>query len=297
MPPVITFNETFDRRPVSANARSGRKLTRTFEAETDDPANTSGVLVVNQLGTQLAIYIGVRHPNWSYAYCTAIDPQPDSTDPQLWIVTLQYEEPSIVRGTLPGVRTPDGSGAGHGQPATPPEPADRPPSFSFSSRMMDVFDVGDLDSVRIINTANDPFENVPPRRISMLVINYTKWYDDYSPTLANSWVNKVNLTAWNGFAADSVLIETCSATPKTEKGRLFWEVPFTLVVNPFKWIPTKILSVGRRQIVAFQKQLIFDPATNREMPGLTLLDVNGLKTDIPYFIPFRFHDRIEFSGL
>lgn len=295
--PTIIFHETYDRRPVSANARSGRKLTRTFEAETDDPANTSGVTVVNELGTQLTIYLGVEHPDWDTAYCTSIDPQPDSDDPGLWYITLIYEEPVTVPGTLPGVHTPSGSGPGHSQPSRPPEPADRPPMISFDTRMMDVYDTSDLDGNYYVNTAGDPLENVPARRVPMLVIKFTKWYDAYSSALAASWVNKVNLYAWEGQVADSVLIESAPAEPKTERGRIFWEVPFTMIVNPYKWIPTKLLNVGRRQLVAGNLKIIVDPTTQRELPGLSLLNAAGALTTSPHTLSFRNHVRVDFAGI
>jgi len=169
--------------------------------------------------------------------------------------------------------------------------------ISFDTRLMDIYETSDLDGEYYINTADDPLENVPPRRVPMLVIKYTKWYEAYSPTLAASWVNKVNLYTWEGFAADSLLIESAPATPKTERGRLFWEVPFVIVHNPYKWVPTKLLNVGRRQKVGGNLKTIVDPVTQREMPGVSLLNAAGALTTTPYFLQFRNHDRVDFTGL
>lgn len=295
---AITFHASWEGRPVNAAARRARRLEQLVYAITDDPANTDGVDIADAIGDTWGVFIGTPHPNWPPALCTEIDPSPDPEDPSTWFVRLLYEEPTALPGTVPGVSGgPSGGGTG-GSGGTPPEPAARDPMVTIRTQKVAVYEPLDLDGVAYVNTANDPLEDPPPRWISHAVISTTRWYTTYSTAAAANYANKVNLAVWNGYAADTLLVEQIDAKPKTEKGRAFWEVNWTLLWNPLGWIPTYILNVGRRQLqtVTLFKIPITD-RTARELPGLSLLDINGEVTDTPFLLERRQYDRITFAGI
>lgn len=296
--PTITFHASWEGRPVNAAARRARRLEQLVYAMTDDPANTDGVTIANAIGATWGIFIGSPHPSWPPALCTEIDPQPDSEDPSTWFVRLLFEEAAPLPGTVPGKSGGGGGGSGE----SPPEPEDRAPMVTVRTQKVAIYEPEDLDGVAYVNTADDPLEDPPPRWISHAVLSFTKWYSTYSTATAANYANKVNLAAWNGYAADTLLIEQIDAKPKTERGRAFWEVNWTLLWNPAGWIPTYILNVGRRQIQIQPVTLLgfkipITDRTARELPGLSLLDINGQVTDTPFMLERRQYDRITFAGI
>lgn len=311
--PSFTAHESPDGLTARVSARAGRSLVRSFEVESDDPANTTGRDVIEALGSLFGIFIGVPHPDWVYATCEDIDPGvPDRDDPRLWRARVTYTEPVAVPGTLTGTTLPPPGPPPPPPPPPPPgtapAPAARPPLVSVGYRKVEVYRTQDLDGKRLVNAAGDPLEDVPPQYRGLAAIQYTRWLDPGAWSVATGvlLVGKVNLFAWQGLAADTLMIDGIESQQKTERGWAFWEVKFTILHDPEKWIPTKLVNAGRR---AYTRGLPREPKTLLPVLGTTgqvLLNSVGWQwregvppagDGDPVPLEFRFHDRIDFAGL
>ena len=310
--PTITFTtDSWDGIEGGASAASGRDLMRVVEYTTDDPAATSVPTVVNAAGTQLNLYIGRPHPDYALCRCVTIKSKADPEDPHYGTLTADFKEPKVPPGALWGGAPPP---PGVPPPPGPAEPADQPPVISIDARKLPQYYRADLDDKPYLNTANDPMEDVPPRNDNLGVIQFSRKFDAWSTATSVFAAGSVNLAAWNGYAADTLLLEACPAKSVTERGRSFWEVSFTIVYNPKKWIPTKLLSAGRTEfivkagVVTVEKGKILDYYGN-EKPGLSLLSAAGNHTvrdaagvitgfvTTPAYVLFRDYNRISFAFL
>lgn len=306
--PTFTIDESEDEETGVVSAKSGRRLVRSFEVYTDDPANTRAFQVVEALGTQLGIYIGVPHPDWTPATVDDIDPgRRDRDDPRLWRARVVYTEPVALPGTITGTSPPPPPGPPPPAPPPPPPgsapaPTDRPAFLSISYRKLEYFDVEDLDGKRLVTTAGDPLEDTPPRLRGIGCIHYTRWVDAWNYAVGLQLIGKVNLFAWEGQNPDTVLIDGIEAAPKTERGWVFWEVKYTLLHDPLGWIPTQLVNAGRRAYVRGQPRTKENLLPVLGTTGVVLLNAAGEQwredTDpAPVPLDFRFYSRIDFAGL
>lgn len=301
MPTYAAFYD-WKERGASVSATSGRRLREQVEVTTDDPANTTAKMVIEYLGTAEGIFIGLQHPTWPFAILTEFgEATPHEEHPGLWIVPLLFEEPRPVPGTLAGPVGPPPPPVPPPPPGTPPAPNDRPALQTLGYRRVEVYDTADLDGEPINNIVGDLLEDPPPRFRSLSVIGYTRWFATWNVGLGIALHNKVNLHAWNGLAADTVLIDGVEAKPMTQSGYSFWEVNFTLVHDPEKWIPTKLVNSGRR---AYLRGGPYDP--ENLLPVLDTSTVVLLNADGERWVPGdppaptrdrRFYNRIDFAGL
>jgi hypothetical protein len=307
--PTFTIHESPDEQTAKVSAKGGRSLVRSFEVETSDPTTTDGRSIIEALGSQLGIYIGIGHPSWVWARCEDIDPgRPDRDDPRLWRARVTYSEPVAVPGTFSGGPTspPPGPPPPPPPPGTAPTPASRPAAVSVSFKKQEVFDVVDLDGKRIANAAGDPLEDVPPSFRSMGAVHYTRWFEPsgWSYSTGMLLIGKVNLFTWEGFGVYTLLIDGIESQQKTERGFAFWEVKYTLLHNPKGWIPTELANVGRRAVRRGQPKL---PVNIVPVIGTTTpvqLNSNGEQYDPALDVPpepetltFRFYSSMDFTGL
>lgn len=314
MPTTFDFDISRE-ESAGVSARGGRRLMRQYECFCSDIAHE--VEVVNALTTQEGIVIGSQHPRWPYAFCVDIKPTRDADDHLRWFIDLAYEEPAALPGTVPGLPGGGTTGTAPGGAGTPyqqPNPVDRPTYFSVGSRLEPRYLRVDQDAKPFLNSADDPLEDVPPEYMPIGIIRAKKFYASWSVALSMAVHGKCNQDTWLGFDPDVCRIEEVSAAPKTQGPFSFWEVDFVIAVNARKWIPTRVLSVGRLYykggkvvvehppgvFTVTSPKVPFGDVHGRELPGLHLLGPGGDKLPDgapPLFISFRMYDRINFNGL
>lgn len=299
--PIFYVDESFDGRPVSTDVRSGRRLERQFYVRTDTPDVTwSGVVAASVLGNAgiMAangydpVYIGTPHPEWSAAFCSSIAPSPDPDDPSTFLIKVQYEEaplqPGQIYGTAPST----------GRPASPPEPEDQPPDVSLVFRSEQEFQFTDLDGKALKNTAGQPIQNPPPVLVPRAQLRFTVKKSDWHENIGLYIIGGVNNAEWRGRAKDTNLITGVEAKPNSKKGRAWWEITYTIEYNTKKWIPTQILNVGRMQKLEDGTVVVATDGTGRG--GGTVerfLDADGLVSETPIYLDFRFYKRVDFNSL
>jgi hypothetical protein len=81
--PEITFGDSWEGIEGTA-AMDGRTLIRTIEAEVDATTGVTIPWVVDRVGVQLGVYMGVAHPDFSRCLCTAITASPRGEDYHFW---------------------------------------------------------------------------------------------------------------------------------------------------------------------------------------------------------------------
>lgn len=302
--PTYEAWEQYTGRPVSVDTQQGRRLRRIFEVRTSDPAFTWAGEAINALSAIGGIYIGTAHPNWATAKCVKIgdaDIHPD--DPSLCIIPVDYLEPKAVPGQVYGIAPsppgppppppPPGQNSG-----TPPEPEARPSWPKVQFRQVPYYRELDLAGNRFQNPVGDPFENPPPLHVHHTLIRLTRWRTTFTPALADSWNDKVNLYPWQGHAEYTLRHTIEDAEPTTENGRTVWKIVHMIEKNPFGWHPTPILNSGRR----WQEGTPPVFKTNQNEKGVStketvLLTPAGGKTTTPSYTNFTTVNLLDFAVL
>jgi hypothetical protein len=328
--PVITFGDSWEGTEGTASIE-GRTLVRTIEGEVDTTTGVTIPWVVDRVGIQLGVYMGVAHPDFNRCLCTSITASPLSEDSHFYKITATYQEPRPLPGFLagstpgtlppppPGTERPGGQGAGGGGGGgqeAPPFPWERPIQISGSVKSEQVFRQRDLDGKPYLNTADDPLEGVPPQYEGIVQIQTKYWLRFLSYVGLANLIQKVNSSAWKGFPALTLKIEGISFASATERGFTFWEVGLTMLFKPTFWTPTYLLNTGRAEKVIWGsapgvnkgKDLCIT-STGKEKSGLSLLDEQGRNTirdntglptafvTTPYYIGFRNFDEVDFDTL
>ena len=302
---TYSIDESADDLTARLSAKDARSIVRSFEVVSSDPANTDATNVIDAMGFVGGVYITSPHPTRTWLTCEEIDPgTPDRDHPGLWRVRVTYSEPAPQPGTVTGTPTGPPPPPPPPPPGTPPAPQDRPAFVTLSYRKVEVFETEDLDGKRLQNAAGDLLESVPPRHRNIGVINYTRYYFTWNYGLGLALLGKVNLLAWNGFPPDTLQIDGVEAAPKTERGFTFWEAKYVILVDPLKWIPTKIENAGRRAFVRGKPRTPDNLLPVVGSTGTVLLNAQGFqwRPDLdaapePKPLEFRFSDRISFAGL
>jgi hypothetical protein len=296
MPTTFEFEERWEgRRGAEASAESGRKLNREWECFTDEVSNEPAVITA--LGLQRGVYIGTAHPDFGSCRCSFVGADPMPQTPFGWIVRANYAEPKPVRGTLPG------SAPGGSKPSNNPEPSARTPLLKGNFRSRGFAKEKDLDNKPFKNPAGDWFENPPVTTEPVKIIHLTRWYDAWNIKLGAEMLDCVNDATWNGWDAKQVKIVGIEEEEKTESGRTFWEVRYTIeaLFDGFKWDPVKVLNIGRNvKNAAGEPEAAKEKKTGRPITGPILLKADGSALpagDPPTYTSFRVHRTLDMSGI
>ena len=295
MPTTFEFEEVWTgRRGAEASAEGGRKLNREWYCWTDEVSNEAAVITA--LGLQEGVYIGTAHPDFAGCRCTSVGGDVLSETPFGWTVRASYAEPKPVQGSLPG-GAPGGS-----KPSTNPEPSARPPLLKGNFRSRPFSREKDLDNKEYKNPAGDWFENPPELTEPVKVIHLTRWYDSWNPKLGAELLNCLNDDTWNGWSIKQVKIVGIEEEEKTESGRTFWEVRYTIeaLFNNSTWDPVRVLNIGRNVKAGGELEAAKEKKTGRPLSGPILLKADGTPLppgDAPTYTSFRNHFTVDMSGI
>ncbi|CAN5417847.1 hypothetical protein BH11PLA2_BH11PLA2_32430 [soil metagenome] len=299
MATTFNFNELWAGRPFTVRARQGRKLQSVYVCEVvygtpadlvDDPATS--LEVGEAFAAEFGIYIGTPHAEWPAAWCVGIDPRCDEESPTNFTITVDFAEPDPAAVSEPGA---DGG--------TNPEPNDRPPDISVDYRLEPYYDLKDatVPVAKVYrNKAGDLLENVPPKYKTITVLKWTRFYDSWSHTLGASVVNKCNNATWATYSTGEARITGASAKLVNEKGRICWQVDWTVEVDTLDaWVPTLVLNIGRNVLVGGVKTALKDPE-GRTLAIPVLLDNSGAELGAaaaPTYCDFTNFTSISFDFL
>ncbi len=252
---ATVVEEQWDLRSASVDAKGGRRLTRGWWVYDDAGGLMDPVSAVNavSLSESPNVYIGTPHPSWAPALLTKFDPQPNSEDPSLYTVRADYEEPKpqpgFVYGSDPSSPPPPPGSPGR-QSGSPPTPESRQAGiYSVSFRREPVYALQDADGLPLVNAAKQLLTNVPPMFETIGVLKYRKFTTAVNFATWFGNLDKCNLNTWNGFSADSLRVTGLEVSFQTENGFPFIQLDYVIEYKASKWIPTRILNIGKMFLI------------------------------------------------
>lgn len=250
---VVSVEELYPNRAGSEDSTSKRSYTRFFEVITDDPLDDQNVVYA---GSGLPV-VGDFYvtPNWTDvgSVVSNISAVNLEADPEIWMVTVEYETIAAVPGAGGGV---DSAGQGGGSPTAPgaiaENPLDRPPVYKVTGQKVknlirealvlpDPLDPDALRAtVKILNSAGMPFVPAPEDEMNLPEISITifkpvNWLN--FPLLFGEfgfW-NSVNKDTWKGLPPRTVKTENVTVEEHYENGVACLKVDWRLLVKWDTW--------------------------------------------------------------
>lgn len=294
-------------RSASASVTGGRKITRRYGVQTDDPAMLSEVAAINACTSASGLYIGSACPSWTPAKCTDISSVPHSEDPTIWYVDYTFLEPKPAPGTIYGVPPGNPNNNQGGSSGSPPEKDQQQPIVTISYREVEVFQGADLDGNQYYNTAGDQLENAPPNIVIHTIYRYKYYRQTYSRSYAKAINGAVNSLPYETHDEYTLRALVEGARPVTIDYFTGWELDMMVESNPLGWYPTKILDAGRARNVpqnlvtfpiVYEKKADVDKNGSLTNKIFLLNGINGQESSSgPKYLPFRRHNLIDFNQM
>lgn len=196
---------------------------------------------------------------------------------------------------------------------TPPQDPDeeednplaRPAEISYDFALFAGIAEKDKDDTEIKNTAGDPYDPPIEREDARLILTIVRNEAFYNLATAQSMVNAVNKTAWNGGAARTWKCQNISAQRMFENDVVYWRVTYQFAYKADTY-DVEVISRGFFQKDNDKRVMIFvlrddaDPKSLIPTPVPQPLDANGAHisdpTDDLYFQTFKIYDEYEFNS-
>lgn len=204
----------------------GRNRTRTFIVKTDSDNDDSTVVEVAP-----GIDLYDSHPNDAYIYCASVastEVEPASVG-SVWEVVFSYEDMSI-------------------------DPCERnpllncDPKYSWSTEKEEEIFNEDVNGVKVKNSAGDPFQPLPTRLKSRAVLTVTYNAATFSGATALALDSRVNSSAFEGAAAETLLLSIESAVQQHHQViGYYWKITLKMTYKEDGWNPMKIIDAGMRE--------------------------------------------------
>jgi len=243
---------------------------------------------------------GTRHPFYSRAFVTAVEPREIPESGAEWEVSVRWE-------SRPWEREED-------QQNIPPW--EQPAKVRRGSVPVEFSRRADLDGKPFVNAASDPF--IPPPHIptSNLSIEIQRAELEHDDIEVMKWFNVVNHDAWWGFPRYAVRLGPIAVDDAVWDFQSYYVKTYVLEVKagcfddpPDLWIPLRILNEGSRELVwdghnqEFVRRYIEDD-DGVQSTEPTLLNADGTQmtraqvaADGPVYLEFRTFEARPFSEL
>lgn len=254
--------------------KDGATRTRQFAVKTNNSQDDDTTVEVAP-----GIAWGSVHPNDASIFVT--DVSTTEVDINIWTVTFTYT-------------TPDSSDPCEINPLTCPI------EISWSTEKEEEVFNADVDGKKVVNSAKDPFQPLPTRLKSRVVLTAQKNFAAFDGSIALQLDSKVNADAYSGAAPGTLLSSIESATLLWHKViGYYWQVRVKLTYNEDGWNPMKILDAGMREIDpddATKKKLILIKGREVTSP-VPLSDGTAIQdpTTDPDYLDFKPYNSITYS--
>ena len=215
----------------------------TYLVKTDDPTDTSALIVTNAT-IGLPVQYVTKHPHDATAIAVECDScERDAADPNTWYATYSFDNATLDRNS-----SNDG------------DPADFEPIFDWSTETRTRLITKDIDGKTILNAAGDPREPIEIEDDLPVLV-----YERPEITISFGWIyqmnNSVNSDNFYGAAPGTLRVKV---TPKLMFRNLqrYWMVKYCFRYRPEGWQP-KPLEAGLRQLVDSSEEVTppTDPPT------------------------------------
>lgn len=247
---VIAYEEVFNERSVTGTWRESYKFTRPFIVRVDHP-NTDLYDILSAPGIN---YLDA-HPEFAWGRMQDFTVNCADESGLYYRVTFVYYALQLDND----------------------EPNELPPDvWSASGSVTSGPATVDKDGDPILNSAGDAIEGLE-KDYAELRLSLVRCYSNLAWTsVANSYTNTVNASAWAGGAARSWKVAFQSATKRIEVRNdtrvAFWETAWDFVYRDPNW-DLKPLNVGMMEKVGGQKKVI--KVNGNEVVQPVALNANG----------------------
>jgi hypothetical protein len=302
---VVSVEEIKDGRGGTSSYDRSREINRVFRVITDD--DRDGTFIVGSArklpGLGDVYDTGHKGEKDKSLFASSISPQQDPQDPRLWIVTVRYISAAAAAAAQGGGFGSSQPGGGGQAPQQHQEnPLNRPTEWKLTWTKVKKAVYKDLKGNDVTNSAGFYFSPPVERDAKQAIITATKNYPSFDFWEAASLFEMVNTDAWKGFNPRTLKIDGIDIASAYENGYSFVRTTWTILYNPDKWIPFKVLDRGSFYLVgavgAQKPQPFTDPAGNILAEGL--LDGNGGKLAVganPVYRSFTLYTEGRFRNL
>jgi hypothetical protein len=238
---VLSVKEVWDDRTGQADGRLKRAYARSFRVVTDN--SLDGPMEV-ETAVPIAIwdsYVGpLGVPSGEFdigAICNKISSRQDQDDPNVWMVTCNYE-------TDPREFDPQrAQQKGNPQSSSDNSPMAKPPDISFTTVKFKKPIAQDLYGAPLLNSAGSPFD--PPAEIddSRMCLTITRYETSFNQDWLLVYQDAVNSDIFFGQDPGRWKCDKIDAHLIYESGVLCWKVTYVFMLRIEGWI-LKVLDAG-----------------------------------------------------
>lgn len=277
---VISTTETFEGRSASDDSKNQVSLRRTFLVRTNSNYDDAPVVATAAIPAMFQV-----HPTYTQAFVVGRDFQP-TEDPQLWKVNVSYSSnPDAVSpsNSPSSPQTPEV--AKQQQGSAPSErvvnPLLRPTDVDFSTVDRPKLLLKDYHdpSLPVINSVYEKFD--PPLETERPLIQMHLEFNTQN-FLVLDWlprIKTVNLSAFSGFPARSMLLDSMTAKRVYENEVKYWRVSLNIVMDNETW-DALVLNHSFCEVDETTGQIITAvDRSNKPLPNGVILDEDGYRLD------------------
>lgn len=275
---VINTTETFEGRSASDDSKAQVTMRRTFLVRTNNNYDDAPVVATAAIPAMFSV-----HPNYSKAFVVGRDFQP-TEDPQLWKVVISYSSnlDTVTPSSSPSApQTPEV--AKQQQGSSPAErvvnPLLRPTDVDFSTVDRPKILLTDYHdpSLPVINSVYEKFD--PPVETERPLINMHLEFNT-STFVALDWlprIKTVNISAFSGFPARSLLLDSLTAKRVYENEVKYWRVSLNIIMDNELW-DILVLNHSYCEVDPDTSDIISAvDKSNKPLPNGVILDDDGYR--------------------
>ena len=312
---VVSCDELYPNRGGDDNSDSKRSYTRYFQVITDDPLDDQNVVYAGSGLPAMGDFYDT--PNWTDigSIVSKVSAVNLEADPEIWMVTVEYETIANVPGSGGEVDSAGQAGNSPTTPGTVPEnPLDRLPVYKVTGTKVKQLITDGLDAggavVQVMNSAKMPFVPAPEEdmnvpEISITIYKPINWLNFTTTFGEFGYINSVNSDSWKGLGPRKVKVDNVTVEEHYENGVQCLKLDWRLLVNWRTW-DLYIIDAGYYELIntgtsmspVWVRKKIIDES-GREPTEPFLLDGAGRKLAPnldPVTLRFRVKKERTFTG-
>lgn len=280
---VIFAAEKAEQRTATGNSDGSRTYTRLFWVVTDSAADgPQSVAGSGFVPFPFDVYIAGNDIDIG-ARAQSVTPLQPTMDPTYWEVRVEYSSQAIQEIQ---------------------NPLARPTDIAWGFQVYQKAIIKDINGNPIVNKANKQFDPVPEIDDCRPTLTFTKNLATFDPSLAYSYVNSINATAWYGGASQTWKCMNIASSQQIENGVYFYPTTFEFQYHYETWklfilnAGIDQLSGGKHEPCTYQT----GPFSGQPVTEPVPLDNNGAQITSPTFsnmviLSFDVYRQQEFNNL
>lgn len=227
---IVDCLEIWGDRQGMQDGDGSRAYTRYFRVTTN--SGQDGPLTVMQAPGLPQLYDNYSDPSGVFdigCTCVKVTPRQDQGDPFTWLVVCDYDT-SFIDALLGDKNPLNRRATKNWAPEKFQEPYDR-----------------DALGTAVLNSAGEPFDPLPVRDATRLVLTIERFEQSFDQQEALSYADTVNAESFQGFAAGLVKCDSITGNEHLENAILCYHVRYIFHFDELGWVDF-ILDAGYKQI-------------------------------------------------